>query len=66
MMCVPQVAQLALKHRQNKNQRQRIVCFVGSPVEAKKEELGMVIVQMNVVLACIWCDCAFLCVYPVL
>eukprot|EP00899_Mesostigma_viride_P011980 jgi/Mesvir1/20783/Mv07894-RA.1 len=29
-----QVAQLALKHRQNKNQRQRIVLFVGSPVTA--------------------------------
>ena len=29
-----QTATLALKHRQNKNQKQRIVCFVGSPVEA--------------------------------
>jgi 26S proteasome regulatory subunit N10 len=28
-----QIAQLALKHRQNKNQRQRIVLFIGSPVE---------------------------------
>lgn len=27
-----QIAQLALKHRQNKNQRQRVVVFVGSPV----------------------------------
>lgn len=27
-----QVAQLALKHRQDKNQRQRIVVFVGSPI----------------------------------
>eukprot|EP00965_Chrysotila_dentata_P050507 1673950-Pleurochrysis_carterae.AAC.3 len=27
-----QVAQLSLKHRQNKNQRQRIIVFVGSPV----------------------------------
>lgn len=27
-----QVAQLALKHRQNKNQRQRVIVFVGSPV----------------------------------
>ena len=31
---VEQVAQLALKHRQNKNQRQRIVIFVGSPIAA--------------------------------
>lgn len=30
-----QVAQLALKHRQNKNQRQRIVIFVGSPIQAE-------------------------------
>lgn len=34
-----QVAQLALKHRQNKNQHQRVVFFVGSPVEADTEEL---------------------------
>ena len=27
-----QVAQLALKHRQNKNQRRRIIVFVGSPI----------------------------------
>jgi 26S proteasome regulatory subunit N10 len=27
-----QVAQLALKHRQNKNQRQRVVLFIGSPI----------------------------------
>ena len=27
-----QIAQLALKHRQNKNQRQRIVIFIGSPI----------------------------------
>lgn len=33
-----QVAQLALKHRQNKNQKQRIVTFVGSPIaEAEKD-----------------------------
>lgn len=31
-----QVAQLALKHRQNKNQRQRIIIFVGSPIEVEK------------------------------
>lgn len=32
-------SQLALKHRQNKSQQQRIVVFVGSPVEASDEEL---------------------------
>ena len=30
------IAQLALKHRQNKNQRQRIVMFVGSPITVDK------------------------------
>eukprot|EP00960_Hanusia_phi_P040040 754204-Hanusia_phi.AAC.2 len=34
-----QVAQLALKHRQNKNQRQRIVAFVGSPLEDDQKDL---------------------------
>lgn len=33
MSTAVQIAQLALKHRQNKNQRQRIVIFVGSPLE---------------------------------
>ncbi len=31
-----QIAQLALKHRQNKNQRQRIVIFIGSPLTETK------------------------------
>merc|ERR1719506_2975537 len=34
-----QTAQLALKHRQNKNQKQRIIAFVGSPVQATEKEL---------------------------
>lgn len=34
-----QIAQLALKHRENKNQRQRIVVFVGSPV--KEDVVGI-------------------------
>jgi len=34
-----QVAGLALKHRQNKNQRQRIVVFVGSPVAEEESAL---------------------------
>jgi len=34
-----QVAQLVLKHRQNKNQHQRVVVFVGSPICARAEEL---------------------------
>lgn len=33
------VAQLALKHRQNKNQRQRVIAFVGSPVSDAEESL---------------------------
>ncbi len=35
-----QIAQLALKHRQNKNQRQRIVLFVGSPIREDKASPG--------------------------
>ena len=34
-----QVAQLVLKHRQNKNQHQRIIIFVGSPIENDTQEL---------------------------
>lgn len=34
-----QTAQLALKHRQNKNQKQRVVAFVGSPILATDKEL---------------------------
>ena len=32
-----QIAQLSLKHRQNKNQRQRIIAFVGSPVDQSRD-----------------------------
>lgn len=32
-------AQLALKNRPNKNQRQRVIVFVGSPIQASAEEL---------------------------
>ena len=34
-----QIAQLALKHRENKNQKQRIVVFVGSPLEDSRDSL---------------------------
>ena len=34
-----QVAALALKHRQNKNQRQRVIIFVGSPIKEEEKEL---------------------------
>jgi len=34
-----QVAKLALKHRQNKSQRQRILLFIGSPIVAESKEL---------------------------
>jgi len=34
-----QIAQLALKHRQNKNQRQRIVAFIGSPLVEEEKAL---------------------------
>jgi 26S proteasome regulatory subunit N10 len=34
-----QVAQLVLKHRQNKNQHQRVIVFVGSPITADQDSL---------------------------
>lgn len=34
-----QVAQLSLKHRQNKNQAQRVIVFVGSPVATAEKDL---------------------------
>ncbi|XP_028774564.1 26S proteasome non-ATPase regulatory subunit 4 homolog isoform X3 [Neltuma alba] len=37
-----QVAQLALKHRQNKKQQQRIIIFAGSPVKHEKKMLEMI------------------------
>ncbi|KAK9713226.1 hypothetical protein RND81_06G013000 [Saponaria officinalis] len=37
-----QVAQLALKHRQNKKQQQRIIVFAGSPVKYEKKSLEMI------------------------
>jgi 26S proteasome regulatory subunit N10 len=37
-----QVAQLALKHRQNKNLRQRIIAFVGSPLPDSLDEKTLV------------------------
>lgn len=48
-----QTAQLALKHRQNKNQKQRIIAFVGSPVgntEKELETLGKNLKKNNVSL----------------
>ncbi|XP_031388762.1 26S proteasome non-ATPase regulatory subunit 4 homolog isoform X2 [Punica granatum] len=37
-----QVAQLALKHRQNKKQQQRIIVFAGSPIKHDKKMLEMI------------------------
>jgi 26S proteasome regulatory subunit N10 len=37
-----QVAQLALKHRQNKKQQQRIIVFSGSPITHEKKSLEMI------------------------
>ena len=48
------VAQLALKHRQNKSQRQRIILFVGHPMgrgtEEEYEDLGMRLKKNNVAI----------------
>ncbi|KAH0691933.1 hypothetical protein KY289_019291 [Solanum tuberosum] len=42
-----QVAQLALKHRQNKKQHQRIILFAGSPVKEDKRVLEMIGRRLN-------------------
>ncbi|CAD6932322.1 unnamed protein product [Tilletia laevis] len=46
------IAQLALKHRQNKNQRQRIIAFVGSTLENESDsdliKLGKKLKKNNV------------------
>ncbi|DBA76028.1 TPA: hypothetical protein ACH3X2_008952 [Trebouxia sp. C0005] len=42
-----QIAQLALKHRQNKNQRQRAVIFVGSPIKEDKDKLVKIAKKMK-------------------
>lgn len=47
------IAQLSLKHRQNKSQRQRIILFVGHPLkepEAQFEELGVRMKRNNVAI----------------
>eukprot|EP01006_Ploeotia_vitrea_P030453 TRINITY_DN62868_c0_g1_i1.p1 TRINITY_DN62868_c0_g1~~TRINITY_DN62868_c0_g1_i1.p1 ORF type:complete len:357 (-),score=94.35 TRINITY_DN62868_c0_g1_i1:730-1800(-) len=47
------IAALGLKHRQNKQQRQRVVCFVGSPVtesEKELEQLGKVLKKTSVAI----------------
>ncbi|KAL9249082.1 26S proteasome non-ATPase regulatory subunit 4-like protein, partial [Drosera capensis] len=42
LMAGIQVAQLALKHRQNKKQQRRIIVFAGSPVKYDKKALEVV------------------------
>lgn len=42
-----QVAALALKHRQNKNQGQRIIAFIGSPIEESSKELEKLAKKMK-------------------
>ncbi|CAM8907984.1 unnamed protein product [Rhodiola kirilowii] len=37
-----QIAQLALKHRQNKKQQQRVIVFAGSPIKYDKKVLEMI------------------------
>ncbi len=50
---VPDIVQLILKNRQNSNQRQRIVVFVGSPLgetDAKLEAIGKMLKKNGVAL----------------
>jgi len=51
LMTSVQVAQLALKHRQNKNQHQRMILFIGSPAQADTAaltKLGQALKKNNV------------------
>lgn len=55
-MSALKTAQLALKNRSNKNQRQRVILFVASPIDATVEELvkiGKMYKKNNVALDCI-------------
>ena len=49
-----QTCSIALKHRQNKNQKQRLVCFVASPLEGATEkqldQIGKVLKKNNVAI----------------
>ena len=51
------IAQLSLKHRQNKNQKQRIIVFVGSPIEDLTNDdaakLGKQLRKNDVAIDCI-------------
>ena len=42
-----QIAQLALKHRKNKNGGQRIVVFLGSPIDETDEQLQKIGKQLK-------------------
>jgi 26S proteasome regulatory subunit N10 len=40
------IAQLALKHRQNKNSRQRVIVFVGSPLEDASPDAERALIRL--------------------
>jgi 26S proteasome regulatory subunit N10 len=53
MLTAIKIAQLSLKHRQNKSQRQRIVVFVGHPIRGTEddfEDVGMRLKKNNVAI----------------
>lgn len=43
--------QLALKHRQGKNHKMRIIAFVGSPVDDQEKEVSWVTVYYIMIIA---------------
>jgi 26S proteasome regulatory subunit N10 len=49
-----QTCSIALKHRQNKNQKQRLICFIASPLvgvsEKQLEQVGKVLKKNNVAI----------------
>jgi 26S proteasome regulatory subunit N10 len=53
LSCAVSIAQLALRHRKNKNGGQRIIIFIGSPVAAEAKELkklGSLLKKNNIAL----------------
>jgi 26S proteasome regulatory subunit N10 len=56
-----QTCSIALKHRQNKNQKQRLVCFFSSPLHAagkQLETLGKVLKKNNVAIDVVAVGCS--------
>ena len=61
--CMYALTQLTLKHRQNKNQKMKIVAFIGSPITTPEKEVG---VASTVNTACLYKSAVYVCVCSLL